>query len=74
MAEIQTKRQERKRRSTANPAYSLFDPEVALKLTCTTYLFVLSHLETTKRTYMIIERWLGLAKNDLLNNVKTICK
>ncbi|TSK13195.1 PHD finger protein 21B [Bagarius yarrelli] len=27
LEEIQTKRQERKRRSTANPAYSLFDPE-----------------------------------------------
>ncbi|KAK3518052.1 hypothetical protein QTP70_033278, partial [Hemibagrus guttatus] len=39
LEEIQTKRQERKRRSTANPAYSLFDPEVALKLTCTTNIF-----------------------------------
>lgn len=30
-SEIQTKRQERKRRSTANPAYSgLFEPEVGL--------------------------------------------
>lgn len=29
LAEIQTKRQERKRRSTANPAYSgMFEPEV----------------------------------------------
>lgn len=48
MAEIQTKRQERKRRSTANPAYSLFDPEVALRLTCTTFLV---HLKTKKKSF-----------------------
>lgn len=49
--EIQTKRQERKRRSTANPAYSgLFEPEVSKSFTL---IYCRENVETTRTKFCL---------------------